>query len=173
MLKTIEKIIERSLFASRWLMAPFYICLSIGLFILLFSFMKEFAYFCSESLSMKPNRIILEILTLIDLSLAGNLVLIVVFSGYENFVSKMDLGDHIDEPDWRKSVDFAALKVKLLSSIIAIAGIYLLKIFMSVENYEFYEILWTVIIYLVFVLSGFCLALMDFISANTKLYKKK
>jgi uncharacterized protein (TIGR00645 family) len=169
----IEKTIERGLFASRWLMAPFYIGLTAALVILLFSFMQELWHFITNIFHLTQTDAVLGVLSLIDLSLAGNLLLIVIFSGYENFVSKMDVSTHEDQPEWHGSVDFSTLKLKLIASIVAISGIHLLKIFMDVEDVSEREILWMVIIHLVFVISGVFLALMDRIAASTKTLKKK
>jgi uncharacterized protein (TIGR00645 family) len=163
----IERTIERGLFASRWLMAPFYIGLSIALGILLFSFAKELWHFAQIVNEINQNEVILGILSLIDLSLAGNLLLIVIFSGYENFVSSFDLDDHKDQPNWQGTVDFATLKLKLISSIVAISGIHLLKIFMSdLIDKESLKLL--LITHLVFVIAGVLLACMDYISIKTK-----
>jgi uncharacterized protein (TIGR00645 family) len=96
----------------------------------------------------------------------------VIFSGYENFISKMDIGDHEDQPEWMGHVDFSTLKLKLIASIVAISGIHLLKIFMEVKKYSEKEMMWMVIIHLVFVFSGVMLALMDKIASSTKASKK-
>jgi uncharacterized protein (TIGR00645 family) len=169
----IESAIEHGLFASRWLMAPFYIGLAGALAVLLFSFMQELLHFVTSIPNITPNDAVLGVLSLIDLSLAGNLLLIVIFSGYENFVSKMDVSDHKDQPEWRGSVDFSALKLKLIASIVAISGIHLLKIFMDVDKFSEKQLSWMVIIHLVFVVSGVLLALMDRIAASTKSMNKK
>jgi uncharacterized protein (TIGR00645 family) len=96
----IEQSIEKILFHSRWLMAPIYLGLCAALVLLLYVFFLELAHLFALSRGITQNDVILGILSLIDLSLAGNLLLIVVFSGYENFVSKMDTGGHEDQPDW-------------------------------------------------------------------------
>ena len=173
MSKQIEKIIEKGLFASRWLMAPFYIGLIGALIVLLCSFIQELWHFITSIPIITQNEAVLGILSLIDLSLAGNLLLIVIFSGYENFVSKIDFDDHTDQPDWHGSVDFSALKLKLIASIVAISGIHLLKVFMDVHKTSENEIKWMVIIHIAFVFSGVLLAVMDRIAANTKIKKKK
>ena len=164
----IEKAIEHGLFASRWLMAPFYVGLALALGGLMFSFLQELWHFFANIAHFNQTKTVLAILSLIDLSLAGNLVLIVIFSGYENFVSKFDLGDHKDQPDWKGSVDFSTLKLKLISSIVAISGIHLLQIFMSEEPLNPEHFKWLLITHVVFVISGVMLAFMDLISAKTK-----
>jgi uncharacterized protein (TIGR00645 family) len=173
MTRSIENIIEKWLFASRWLMAPFYIGLVGALIILLFSFMKELWHFIIIVPVITQNEAVLGVLSLIDLSLAGNLLLIVIFSGYENFVSKMDFNDHKDQPEWHGSVDFSTLKLKLIASIVAISGIHLLKIFMDVHKTSEIEMKWMVIIHISFVISGVLLAAMDWIAASIKITKKK
>lgn len=153
-------------------MAPFYIGLVGALFVLLFAFGRELLHFIMGITSLSSNDAVLGTLALIDLSLAGNLLIIVIFSGYENFVSKMDVGDHSDQPAWRGTVDFSGLKLKLVASMIAISGIHLLKVFMDVNKVSENEIRWMVTIHLVFLSSGVLLALMDKISSSAKAYKK-
>ncbi len=169
----IERSIEQGLFASRWLMAPFYIGLVGALIVLLFSFMQELLHFMMSIPTLTQTDAVLGVLSLIDLSLAGNLLIIVMFSGYENFVSKIDTTDHKDQPEWKGTVDFSSLKLKLIASIVAISGIHLLKVFMDVEKTSDAQIRWMIIIHLVFVVSGVLLALMDYIAAGTKSMKKK
>jgi uncharacterized protein (TIGR00645 family) len=172
MKKSFEHTLEHGLFASRWLMAPFYIGLVGALAVLVYTFGLELLHFIMNAPDMKANDAILASLALIDISLAGNLLIIVIFSGYENFISKLDVGDHKDQPEWMGTVDFSTLKLKLIASIVAISGIHLLKIFMEIKKYDNNEIMWMVIIHLVFVVSGVMLALMDKISASAKLTKK-
>lgn len=169
-MKRIEKFIEKGLFASRWIMAPFYIGISLALGGLLYSFLAELWHFIISVPKVSQTEVVLSILSLIDLSLAGNLMLIVIFSGYENFVSSFDLDDHEDQPDWRGTVDFSTLKLKLISSIVAISGIHLLRIFMS-SNVDKERLKILLITHVVFVISGVLLAIMDFISHKTKALK--
>ncbi len=168
----IEHFLERALFASRWLMAPMYLGLALGLVLLLISFAQEFIHLFSSLPDISQNDVVLGILSLIDLSLAANLLLIVIFSGYENFVSKIDTANHKDNPEWKGSVDFSALKLKLIASIVAISGIHLLKIFMDIGKTPEQHIKWMLIIHVVFVCSGVLLALMDMIAVRAKHFKK-
>jgi uncharacterized protein (TIGR00645 family) len=168
----LEKLIERGLFSSRWLMAPMYIGLAAALVLLLISFMQELTHLFLSLPNISQNDVVLGILSLIDLSLAANLLLIVIFSGYENFVSKIDTNSHEDNPEWKGSVDFSALKLKLIASIVAISGIHLLKVFMDVGKTPETHIKWMVTIHIVFVISGVLLALMDRIAASSKQFKK-
>jgi uncharacterized protein (TIGR00645 family) len=126
---TLETILERGLFASRWLMAPMYVGLVIALAALVVIFFQELIHVIPVLLSGSASAedAILLALALIDLSLAGNLVLIVIFSGYENFVSKLNIGETEDRPSWMGTVDFSGLKMKLVASIVAISAIALLK----------------------------------------------
>ncbi len=163
-----ERFIERGLFASRWLLAPFYIGLVGALAMLLVTFAQELLHFFANIMTMGANDAILASLALIDISLAANLLIIVIFSSYENFVSKMDVGDHEDSPGWKGKVDFTGLKIKLIASIVAISGIHLLKTFMDIKKYTDSEVYWMVVIHVVFVLSGVMLALMDHLVVRSK-----
>lgn len=170
-MNVIENSLERGLFASRWLMAPFYVGLVGALVLLLYAFGMELWHLATHASAMTPNDAVLAVLSLIDLSLAGNLLVIVIFSGYENFVSKFHLQNHEDKPEWQGTVDFATLKLKLVASIVAISGIHLLKVFMDVEKVSERQVMWMVIIHLVFVVSGVLLALMDRIAVSSKVLK--
>lgn len=168
----LEHRFEQVLFASRWLLAPFYFGLVLALVILLVKFGQELFHIFPYVLEMKEKDVILAVLTLIDMSLAANLLLMVIFSGYENFVSKMDVAKHEDRPEWMGKVDFSGLKLKLIASIVAISGIHLLKSFMNIANVSHDELMWLVIIHLTFVVSGVLLAWMDRLEAGTKAAKK-
>jgi uncharacterized protein (TIGR00645 family) len=123
-------------------------------------------------LDPRETDVILMTLTLLDLSLAASLALMMIFSGYENFVSKIDTGG-IDRPDWMGTLDFGGLKLKLVSSIIAISAVDVLKSFMNIGQVAKEDLMWKVITHLVFVVSGVLLALMDHITARAKgAYKK-
>ncbi len=164
----IERGLERGLFLSRWLMAPFYCGLVLALVALLYTFCEELYHVFTHLNTLDASDVILAALSLIDLSLAGNLLLIVIFSGYESFVSKIDVGDHEDQFEWKGKVDFAAMKLKLIASIVAISGIHLLKVFMDIQKYSEHQIFWMVIIHVVFVVSGVMLAVMDRIAYGPK-----
>ena len=168
----IERTLEGGIFAARWIMAPFYIGLCIALFAMMIVFVRELIHYLPMVLSMTTEDAILMALTLIDLSLSGNLMIIVIFSGYENFVSKIDTGIHTDRPSWMGSVDFSGLKIKLIASIVAISGIALLKAFLALttghEQTDTSKLMWLVIIHLTFVISGVLLALMDWLTGHSK-----
>lgn len=158
----LEAIIEWLIYTSRWLMAPVYLGLIVALGILIITFFRELYIQAPQVLSMDETDIILLVLTLVDLSLAGNLVLIILFSGYENFVSKMEMAHKDrDRPEWMGTIDFSGLKIKLIASIVAISGIHLLKVFMNLANYTEQQLTWYTIIHVVFIFSGVCIAGMD------------
>jgi uncharacterized protein (TIGR00645 family) len=169
---SVETRFEQLLFLSRWLMAPMYLGLVVTLGMLLVVFMRDLWKYSLGVMTMSAEQIILVALTLIDLTRAANLLLIVIFSGYENFVSKLDIDDGGDRPDWMGTVDFSGLKMKLIASIVAISGIHLLKRFMeigdSVAEAKFgeTELYWFVVIHLTFVASGVLLAAMDWLSSR-------
>lgn len=174
-----ERALERGLFASRWLMAPMYLGLVVALGMLMVVFLRELVYFVPQMMDLSAEKTILVVLTLIDLTLVANLLTIIMFSGYENFVSKMDIGVTEDRAPWMGTVDFGGLKMKLIASIIAISGIHLLKRFMEVGQAQAdaafgdRELMWLVIIHGVFVLSGVFMALMDWLSARAKAENRK
>ena len=166
--ETIESALEKTLFASRWLLAPFYLGLAVGIGILLIKFMQELFQLALIAVSGSESDAILGVLTLVDLALTGSLLLIVIFSGYENFVSKIDHSGHRDWPEWMSAIDFTALKIKLLGSIVAISAIQLLKQFMAVKTASDRELMWYAIIHVVFVVSSVLLALSDRLSGEAK-----
>src|ERR1700704_329699 len=122
-LKRIETGFESLIFNSRWLMAPFYFGLVISLAVLMLKFFMVLWEFIVHAPGSKESDIILGVLSLIDISLTGNLILIVVFSGYENFVSKIDVASHPDWPEWMSKINFGGLKQKLLASIVGISAV--------------------------------------------------
>ena len=180
----VEHGLEMLMFGSRWLMAPFYLGLILSLGMLLVVFGYELLHGIVPALT-DPEEAIMLALSLIDLSLAGNLLLIVIFSGYENFVSKIDTGDHVDRPQWMGTVDFSGMKLKLIGSIVAISAISLLRSFMTLAQAgreaaasgrhaetDYDQLMWMLILHAVFVLSGVLFALTDLIAARTEAHGK-
>ena len=167
-LKLVETILEKILFASRWVLAPFYLGLALALLVLLIRFAVELAHLAAIAFEATESQVILGILALVDLTLTGSLIIIVIFSGYENFVSKVEHSGHRDWPEWMASIDFTALKLKLLSSIVAISAIQLLKQFMSVSTVSDRDLFWLVVIHVVFVVSSVLLALSDRLSGGSE-----
>ena len=170
---SIETRFEQGLFASRWLMAPMYLGLAVTLGMLTVIFVKELVHYLPQVLELTAEKMILVALTMIDLTLAANLLLIVMFSGYESFVSKFDIDVGEDRPGWMGKVDFGGLKMKLIASIVAISGIHLLKRFMEISDLDTAttfgetEMFWLVVIHLTFVASGVLMALMDWLQARS------
>jgi uncharacterized protein (TIGR00645 family) len=166
MIIMVSRTLEKILFASRWLLAPFYLALVAALAFLLIKTMQEAWHFALLIPDAKEGDVILGVLTLVDLTLTGSLIVIVIFSGYENFVSKIEARDHPDWPEWMAKIDFSGLKLKLLSSIVAISGIQLLKSFMDIHNISDRDLIWYVAIHMTFVVSGLMLAWTDRISGD-------
>ncbi len=166
----VEGVVERALFHARWLLAPIYLGLVVGLFALVVIFARETVLLVGLAFApgVKSETVILLVLSLVDVSLAANLVLIVIFSGYENFVSKLIHGHHPDRPQWLGKIDFGGLKLKLVASIAAISAIQLLKVFVQDANLSGERIMWLVVIHLTFVVSGVMLAIMDLLTAKAK-----
>ena len=166
----IEEALEKSMFASRWFMAPVYIVLSFSLAIIMLKVVQEFISYLPLFLDLKIKELLLFVLRVLDLALIGNLVLMILFAGYENFVSKIGAARASeDKPSWMGKVDFSGLKLKLVGSIVAISGINLLEAFMNVDNLNDRNLNYQIIIHLVFVASGVLLALMDYIASKTKI----
>jgi len=163
----IERFLETAIFASRWVLAPFYLGLALSLIVLLIKFLFELVHIAEMAFTATESQVILGLLALVDLSLTGSLIVIVIFSGYENFVSKIEHTGHRDWPEWMGTIDFTALKIKLLGSIVAISAIQLLKQFMSINTVSDRDLFWLVIIHVVFVISSVLLALSDRISAGS------
>ncbi len=163
----IETAVERLIFMSRWIMAPIYLGLILVLGVLMVKFMEELYHFVPHVLELRETDVILMTLTLLDISLAASLVLMMIFSGYENFVSRIDTGDN-DRPAWMGKLDFGGLKLKLVSSIVAISAIDLLKSFMNIGSISKEDLMWKVVTHMAFVFSGLLLALMDYITERAK-----
>ena len=165
-MKNIETALESLMFNSRWLLAPLYIGLVLSIILLLIKFAKEFYFLAAGILHTEGGDVIIGILSLIDITLIANLLIIIVYAGYENFVSKLHVGDHEDRPDWMGHVDFSDLKIKVIGSIAAISAIELLKAFMNADQLSNTTLGWKVGIHLTFVVSGVLFAIMDRLTAK-------
>ena len=157
----VERLIERFIFASRWVLAPFFVLLVLALFGLLIKTIQHIGEVALHFGSETEASVILNTLSVVDLTLTGSLLVIVIFSGYENFVSRIDATQHKDWPAWMASIDFTGLKLKLMSSIVAISGIQLLRNFMNMSQVSDRDLTWAVTIHLTFVVSSLLLALTD------------
>lgn len=167
----VERTIESGLYRARWMLTPMYVGLCAALILPVWMFVYELYHLLSELPHLNSNDVILGVLELIDLTMVANLVLIVVYSGYENFISKLDIDDAGHKDDWKTKVDFSSLKMKLIASMVAISGIQLLKAFMQVDTMSTRNLIALTGLHLVFVVSGVLLALMDFLSAKGKAIK--
>ncbi|MBR0755190.1 TIGR00645 family protein [Bradyrhizobium jicamae] len=153
---------EYVLFNSRWIMAPFYVGLVVALAVLFLKFLRMLWEFILHAPDYKSTDVILEALSLIDVTLVANLILIVVFSGYENFVSRIDTSGNPNWPIWITKIDFAGLKQKLLASIVAISAIHVLEAFLNIDaSFDATKMTWLVAVHLVFVVSALLLAISD------------
>lgn len=171
MLERMEKGLEKSIFNSRWLLAPFFLGLVVSIVLLLIKFIQELIHLAPNILTLSEGEVVIAILTLVDMTLVGSLLLMIVFSGYEIFVSKIDVSDHKDKPDWMGKVGFTGLKLKVIGAIVAISAIELLKTFVEIPDTpsegDIEVLKWKVIIHMTFVLSGVLFATMDRISAGS------
>jgi uncharacterized protein (TIGR00645 family) len=156
-----ERLIEKTMYATRWLMAPIYLGLSLALLALGIKFFQEVFHIVPVIFSMKEVDLILVVLSLIDISLVGGLIVMVMFSGYENFVSRLDIEGDSDKLGWLGKLDSNSLKNKVAASIVAISSIHLLKIFMDTENIPNDKIMWYLLIHMTFVLSAFAMGYLD------------
>jgi uncharacterized protein (TIGR00645 family) len=166
-----ERWMERSLFASRWLLAPIYLGLVVALGALILVFFQELIHELPTILTARPEFAIILTLSLIDISLTGNLLVIVILAGYENFVSRIDTASDEDRPQWMGSIDYSAMKMKLIASVAAISAVSLLKAIMKMSedpNIEFDQprLAWLVGIHLTFVVSGLLMAVMDWVAGK-------
>lgn len=171
-MRFIEHVLEVVMFRSRWLLAPMYIGLVGGLLLMLVKFAQEFIHIFMHIIESPEKEVVLSILGLVDITLVANLLIMVIFSGYENFVSKIDVATHEDRPSWMGHVDYSGLKLKLIGSIVAISAIDLLKAFMhqstvGIDHLNDSQMAWMVGIHFILILSGVLFAVMDKISENT------
>lgn len=156
-----EKLIERTMYASRWLLAPIYLGLSLSLLALGIKFFQELIHTAPHLFEITEADLVLRLLSLIDLALVGGLIVMVMLSSYENFVSRLDIGDDTEKLSWLGKMDAASLKNKVASSIVAISSIHLLKVFMEAQNISPVQLKWYVIIHLTFVASAVAMGLLD------------
>ena len=157
-----EKIAESLLYASRWILAPIYMGLSLALVLLALKFFQELVHYFPLVFSASEADLVLVVLSLIDMALVGGLLIMVMFSGYENFVSRIDIEASAEKLSWLGKLDSGSLKQKVAASIVAISSIHLLKVFMNVEKIDDNQkIMWYVIIHLAFVISAIGMAWVD------------
>ncbi|WP_411505367.1 TIGR00645 family protein [Brucella anthropi] len=165
-MKRIELLIENIILASRWLLVVFYLGLAIALAIYAVSFMGKLFDFATKVTALNDTDTILKVLGLIDAALIASLVVMVIISGYENFVSRFDQAG--DEVHWLGTIDAGSLKIKVASTIVAISSIHLLQIFLNATTYTSNQLMWFTIIHLAFVFSALFLAYIDRLTAKGK-----
>ncbi|PCI58775.1 MAG: TIGR00645 family protein [Methylophilaceae bacterium] len=167
----LEHYIESTIFTSRWLLAPFFLGLVFSIVLLFIKFAQELWHLSVGVLAASEADVIIGILALVDMALVGSLLLMIIFSGYEIFVSKIDVANHEDRPDWMGKVDFSGLKLKVIGAIVAISAIDLLKVFMNMPEQlsadDSNAILWKVVLHMAFVISGVLFAIMDKVAGDT------
>jgi uncharacterized protein (TIGR00645 family) len=157
-----EKFAEKMLYASRWILAPIYLGLSLALVLLALKFFQELAHYFPLVFAASEADLVLVVLSLIDMALVGGLLVMVMFSGYENFVSRIDIDSGAEKLAWLGKLDAGSLKQKVAASIVAISSIHLLRVFLNVEKIEDNDkIMWYVLIHLTFVVSAIGMAWVD------------
>jgi uncharacterized protein (TIGR00645 family) len=169
-MKRLEHAIESIILASRWLLVAFYLGLAVALAIYAVSFGKKLFEFITKVMILDDTDTILKILGLIDAALVASLVVMVIISGYENFVSRFD--NHDGEVHWLGTIDVGSLKIKVASTIVAISSIHLLQIFLNHSSYTSDQLMWLTIMHLAFVVSALILAYIDRLTGLTKAGKK-
>ncbi|BBO28495.1 UPF0114 protein [Alteromonas sp. I4] len=156
-----EAWVERVMYASRWLLAPIYIGLSLALVALGIKFFQELFHLLPHVLEISEADIVLVVLSLIDIALVSGLIIMVMFTSYENFVSQIDLKEGTEKLAWLGTLDTSSLKSKVAASIVAISSIHLLKVFMNAKNIDNDKLMWYVLIHLTFVISAYAMGSLD------------
>ncbi len=156
-----ERFIENAMYATRWLLAPIYFGLSLALLALALKFFQEVFHILPSVFAMAEADLILVLLSLIDMALVGGLLVMVMLSGYENFVSQLNINEGTEKLSWLGKMDSSSLKMKVAASIVAISSIHLLKVFMDAKNIPDTKLMWYVIIHLTFVGSAFAMGYLD------------
>ena len=161
-----ERFFENLMYASRWILAPIYLGLSLAVLALALKFFQELYHLLPHVFEKTEAELILVLLSLIDMALVGGLLVMVMFSGYENFVSQLDIDDGKEKLDWLGKMDSSSLKMKVAASIVAISSIHLLRMFMEVQRIDSDKLLWYVIIHMTFVVSAFAMGYLDRITKH-------
>lgn len=170
----LEKGAEKWFYRSRWLLAPMYLGLIVVLVVILGKFFWDIWEIIQSIIILHSHSWITQVLDLLDLTLIANLVLIVAFSGYENFISKIDIAEHhIDRPSWMGRLDFSGLKLKIIGSVVAISLIELLQDFLNMSSIDPNVEFWRIMLHLTFVLTGVVFAGMEILSEKRHFMKKE
>ena len=161
------RIIESILFGGRWLLVPMYVAM-LGVLILLGAyFIGELVHALPLILTITENQLLVLALSLVDLVLTANLVVVVIISGYESFVRRVELGPDDPRPEWMGQIDFSNLKLRLLTAVTVIGAVHLLRSFLAVDSETDHDLRWQVIIVLVFGVLAALLAVADRLSEKT------
>jgi len=163
----IIKSMESVIFASRWLQAPLYLGLIVAQGVYVYQFMLELVHLVTRIGSLGETDIMLIVLGLIDVVMIANLLVMVIVGGYETFVSRLELENHPDQPEWLSHVNASVLKVKLAMALIGISSIDLLRTFINAGQLEDRVILWRIVIHVTFLISALALAYTDRIMSYT------
>ncbi|TMJ50022.1 MAG: TIGR00645 family protein [Alphaproteobacteria bacterium] len=157
----VESLVEKTLFASRWLLCPLYIGLAFLLLLFTIHFFRELIDITIHAFSVSEQDLVVEAMTLIDLALAGGLIVMIMLSGYENYISKLDIVDAEKSISWLGKLDTGTLKLKVSATIVTISAVQLLKAYLEINAIANDKLLWLVVIHLTFVVSALLLTVMD------------
>jgi uncharacterized protein (TIGR00645 family) len=156
--KALKSFMSTVIFTSRWLQAPLYLGLIVAQCVYVYNFILELIHLVTDIQSMTENEVMLVVLVLIDVVMISNLLIMVIIGGYETFVSRLDVGDHPDIPEWLSHVNANTMKIKLAMALIGISSIHLLKTFIDVVHLEDRVVMWQIIIHTIFLFSALFLA---------------
>lgn len=156
-----ERVVESLMLKSRWLLAPVYLGLSLALIALMIKFFQEVVHLFLHIFASTEAEVVLIVLSLIDIALVGGLLVMVMMSGYENFVSELNVDEGSEKLSWLGKMDSSSLKMKVAASIVAISSIHLLRVFMNIDNVNSDMLKWYVIVHLTFVVSAFAMGALD------------
>ncbi len=159
----IVSLFEKIIFKSRWILAPFFLGLLFAIVILLFKFSKQLFLLTTNFTDFSNSDLVISVLTLLDTTLIACLILIIISSGYENFISKIDFGVSQERPSWIGKVSFSDLKLKLVTAIVAISSVELLRAIINIEKITFDVLQWKIWVHLTFILTGVLFSLTEFI----------
>jgi uncharacterized protein (TIGR00645 family) len=153
-----EIIFEKIIFSSRWIQAPLYGGLILGGMLYTYKYLVELIHLCTTINEISETALMLGVLTLVDITMVANLLIMVIVGGYSTFVSRLDIDAHEDKPEWLQKIDAGSLKVKLAGSLVGVSSIHLLQTFINIKNNESEHVMWQVIIHVVFLFSALMLA---------------
>lgn len=168
MRKSVENVFERVIFASRWVQAPVYAGLIVASVLYAYKFLIELIHLVATVQTISEELLMLGILTLVDITMVLNLLVMVIIGGYATFVSRIDIANHVDRPDWLEKIDAGTLKVKLAGALVGISGIHLLKSFINISNKDVSQVQWQIAIHVVFLFSTLMLAYTEKVLHSSK-----